>query len=49
MSLKVLFIMSWNVTGEFVILKNITTGLYDPTYVMKAIFYSSPSFILTLL
>jgi len=30
--------------GEVVIPKNITTGLNDPIYIVKAIFYSSPSF-----
>ena len=49
MSLKILFIMPWNIAGEFVIQKNITMGLYDPTCIVKATFYSSPSLILTLL
>jgi len=41
--------MPWNIVDEFIIPKNITTGSYDPTCVVKAVFYSSLSFILTLL
>jgi len=41
--------MAWNVAGEFISLKNITVGLKDPSSVVNAAFYSSPSLILTLL
>jgi len=35
--------------GEFVNPKNMTVGSKDPSGVVKAAFYSSPSFIFTLL
>jgi len=41
--------MVWNVTGEFVRLKNITVGLNDLSGVVNAIFHLSSSFIHTLL
>src|SRR5712675_2944405 len=43
------FIMAWKVAGELVIPKNMTVGLYNPSFVMKAAFHSSPSLICTLL
>ena len=48
-SLKISFIMAWNVAGKFVIPKNITTGSKDPIYVVNAPFHSSPFLILILL
>ena len=48
-SLRISFIIAWSVAGEFVIPKNMTVGSKDPTYVVNALFYSSLSFILTLL
>ena len=48
-SLRILFIIAWNIAGEFVIPKNITIGSKDPTCIVNTLFYSSPSFILTLL
>ena len=48
-SLKISFIIAWNIAGEFVIPKNITISLKEPMCVMNVPFYSSPSFILTLL
>jgi len=41
--------MAWNVAGEFVNPKNITIGSKDPSGVVNAAFYSSPSLILILL
>jgi len=41
--------MVWNVAGKLVNLKNITVGSNDSSSVENAAFYSSPSFILTLL
>lgn len=39
------FIMFWKVASEFVSLKNITMGLNNPWFVLKATFHSSPSWI----
>jgi len=41
--------MAWNIAGEFVNPKNITVGSNDPSGIVNAAFYSSPSLILTLL
>ena len=48
-SLRISFIIAWNVTGKFVIPKNITVGLNNPIYIVNASFHLSPSFILMLL
>ena len=41
--------MVWNIAGEFVSLKNMTIGSYNPWLVRKAAFHSSPSLMQTLL
>ena len=46
---KSLFIMVWNIAGEFVSLKNITISSNNPFRVVNAAFYLSPSFIYILL
>ena len=46
---RILFIIVWNIAGEFINPKNIMVGLNDPSGVVNTAFYSSPSFILTLL
>jgi hypothetical protein len=48
-SLKMSFIIVWNVAGELVNLKNITRGSKSPWFVQNAAFHSSPSFIWMLL
>src|SRR5882724_9933850 len=48
-SLKMSFIIVWNVAGLFVRLKNMTRGSKRPQFVQKAAFHSSPSLIQTLL
>ena len=48
-SAKVESIIAWNIAEELHIPKNITVGLYSLWLVLKAAFYSSSSFILTLL
>src|SRR5712671_6215454 len=48
-SSKMAFIIAWKVAGELVIPKNMTVGSYNPSFVMKAAFHSSPSLIRTLL
>ena len=40
---NIVFIIIWNVAGEFVSLKNMTVGLKSPSGVRKATFHSSPS------
>ncbi len=44
-----MFIIIWNVAGEFVSPKNITVGSNSPLGVRKAAFHSSPSLIRMLL
>ena len=46
---KMVFIIIWNVTGEFVSPKNITVGSNNPSRVRKAAFHLSPGLILILL
>src|SRR6266478_6403938 len=46
---KMVFIIIWNVAGEFVSPKNITVGSNRPSGVRKAAFHSSPSLIRILL
>ena len=46
---KIVFIIRWNVAGEFVRPKNITVGSNRPSGVRKAAFHSSPSLIRMLL
>ena len=46
---RISYIMVWNITSEFINLKNITVGSNDPSRVVNAAFHSSPSFILILL
>ena len=46
---RILFIMVYNIAGEFVSLKNITVGSNDPSGVVNTAFYSFSSFIYTLL
>src|SRR5712671_6216181 len=48
-SSNMVFIMAWKVVEEFVIPKNMTVGSYNPSFVMKAAFHSSPFLIHTLL
>ena len=48
-SLRILFIIVWNIASEFIILKNITVGLKEPICVINTPFYLFPSLILTLL
>ena len=48
-SQRILFIIIWNITREFMSPKNITVGLNNSSRVMNAAFHSSPSFICTLL
>ena len=48
-SLRILFIIAWNVAGKFVIPKNITIGSKDPIYIINAPFHSFSSLILMLL
>ena len=48
-SLKILFIITWNVASKFVIPKNITVGSKDPICIANILFHSSPFFILILL
>ena len=48
-SLKISFIMVWNVAGLLVSSKNMTGGLKRSWFVWKVTFHSSPSFIHTLL
>jgi len=40
--------MAWNVASEFVKPKNMNFGSNNPFGVVKAAFYSSPSFILVI-
>jgi hypothetical protein len=49
MSLKMMFIISWNVLGELVSPKNITSGSQWPNLVLNAAFHSSPFLMRTLL
>src|SRR6266481_6760164 len=46
-SLKMSFIMVWNVAGLLVSPKYMTRGLKSPQFVWKAAFHSSPSFIVS--
>ena len=48
-SLSSLFIMARNVANKFINLKNMTVGSKDSSRIVKAAFYSSLFFILTLL
>ena len=48
-SLRISFIITWNIASELVRLKNITVGLNNPSGIVKATFHLSPSLILTLL
>ena len=48
-SLKISFIIAWNIAGEFIILKNITVSLKKPMYVINTSFHSLPFLILILL
>ena len=48
-SLRISFIIAWNMADELVIPKNITVGSKKPTCIVNALFYLSPSLILTLL
>ena len=48
-SVKILFIITWNVAGELQSLKYITKGLNAPWKQMNAAFHSSPSLIWMLL
>ena len=48
-SWKMSSIIVWNVAGEFVRPKNITVGLNNPSLVLKAALYSSPSLMQMLL
>ena len=48
-SLRILFIIAWNIASEFFILKNITVSLKNLTYVINAPFYSFLFLILILL
>jgi len=41
-SSNIAFIIAWKVAGELVRPKNMTVGLYSPSFVMKAAFHSSP-------
>ena len=41
-SQRILFIMVWNISGEFFNLKNITVGLNNPSRVVNATFYLFP-------
>ncbi|KAI0261693.1 hypothetical protein BGY98DRAFT_929414, partial [Russula aff. rugulosa BPL654] len=47
--LKMVFIIIWNVAGEFVSPKNMTVGSNSPSGVRKAAFHSSPGLIRILL
>jgi hypothetical protein len=47
-SLKMLFIITWNVAGELHNLKNITVGSNNPLFILEAPFHLSPSLILML-
>src|SRR6266481_6490667 len=46
---KMVFIIIWNVAGEFVRPKNMTVGSNSPSGVRKVAFHSSPSLIWMLL
>ena len=46
---KITFIIVWKVAGELVSAKNITLGSYNPQFMMKAAFHSSPCLMRTLL
>src|SRR6266567_3036050 len=46
---KMVFIIIWNVAGEFVRPKNITVGLNSPSGVRNTPFHSSPSLMRILL
>ena len=48
-SLKILFIIVYNIASEFVSPKNIIVGLNNPSRVMNTAFYLFPSFIHILL
>ncbi|EGN91038.1 hypothetical protein SERLA73DRAFT_81362 [Serpula lacrymans var. lacrymans S7.3] len=48
-SLKSVFIIVWNVAGEFVSPKNMTNGSNNPRFVLNAALCSSPSLIRILL
>jgi len=48
-SLKMSFIIIWNVARLFMRLSNMTRGLNRPQFIQKAVFHSSPSLIHTLL
>jgi len=48
-SLKIVFIIIWNVVGELVSPKNIMVGSNSPSEVRKAAFHSSLGLILMLL
>lgn len=48
-SLKMSFIIVWNVAGELVSPKNITNGLNNLRFILKTAFHLSPSLILMLL
>ena len=49
MSSNVMSIIDWNVAGELHIPKNITVGLNNPLFILKAAFHSSPCLIQMLL
>uniref|UniRef100_A0A0W0FZZ0 Uncharacterized protein n=1 Tax=Moniliophthora roreri TaxID=221103 RepID=A0A0W0FZZ0_MONRR len=42
---NIMFIMVWNVAGEFIRPKNMTKGLNIPQFIRNAAFHSSPSLI----
>jgi len=48
-SSNMVFIIAWKVAGELVRPKNMTIGLYNPLFVMKAAFHLLPSLMRTLL
>ena len=48
-SLKISFIIAWNIASESIILKNITVGLKEPIYVINTSFHSLSFLILMLL
>ena len=48
-SFRILFIITWNIADEFVILKNIIVGLKNFTCIVNTLFHLSPFLILILL